>query len=292
MSGQSDVFVGEWEAKGLRLRNQRRLTLDESNDVPSAWTKDGKAVLFYSDRNGQLDIFKQALDQATAEPVVTGPGNKHDPVLSPDGDLILYLQDADEGKTRIMRVPSLGGAPEMVFEGKGISGLKCSWSPATLCVLGEESPDRKHYIFTAFDPMKGRGRELTRVALKQPVERYFWDLSRDGSRLALAQDLRGTERRIQILPLSRGEVREVVIQREIQMSSLRWANDGKGFLVGTTTPGGMLLFVDLDGHTEVLWKTATLWGLAGPRGLPSPDGSHLAMQGWAIDNNIWKLENF
>ncbi len=134
-----------------------------SYDVPSAWTRDGKAVLFHSNRNGQLDIFKQALDQETAEPVVTGPGNKHDPVFTPDGNLILYLQDTDEGKTRIMRVPSSGGAPEMVFEGKGINGLKCSWSPATLCVLGEESPDRKQYIFTAFDPMKGIGRELSRV---------------------------------------------------------------------------------------------------------------------------------
>ena len=261
MSGQSDVFVGEWEAKGLRLKNPRRLTLDERNDVPSAWTRDGKAVLFHSDRNGQFDIFKQALDQETAEPVVTGPGNKHDPVLSPDGNLILYLQDAAGGKIRIMRVPSSGGAPEMVLEGKGINGLKCSWSPATLCVLGEESPDRKQYIFTAFDPMKGRGRELTRVSLKQPVERYFWDLSRDGSRLAFAQDLRGSERRIQILPLSGGEAREVVIQREIQMTSLDWAIDGKGFFVGSTTPGGMLLFVDLDGHTDVLWKRETLWGL-------------------------------
>jgi len=292
MSGQTDVFVGEWEAKGLRLKNQRRLTLDESYDVPSAWTRDGKAVLFHSNRNGQFDIFKQALGQETAEPVVTGPGNKHDAVFTPDGNLILYLQDTDEGKTRIMRVPSSGGAPEMVFEGKGINGLRCSWSPATLCVLGEESPDRKQYIFAAFDPMKGIGRELTRVSLKQPVERYFWDLSWDGSRLAFAQDLRGTERRIQILPLSRGEVREVVIQREIQMSSLRWAIDGKGFLVGTTTPGGMLLFVDLDGHTEVLWKTGTLWGLTGPRGLPSPDGRHLAMLGCNTDFNVWMLENF
>ena len=292
MSGQSDVFVGEWEAKGLRLKNQRRLTLDESYDVPSAWTRDGKAVLFHSNRNGQLDIFKQALDQEAAEAVVTWPGNKHDAVFTPDGNLILYLQDTDEGKTRIMRVPSSGGAPEMVFEGKGINGLKCSWSPATLCVLGEESPDRKQYIFTAFDPMKGRGRELSRVTLKQPVERCFWDLSRDGSRLAFAQDLRGSERRIQILPLSRGEVREVIIQREIQMSSLDWAIDGKGFLVGTTTPGGMLLLVDLEGHTEVLWKTGALWGLGGPRGLPSPDGRHLAMLGWNIDCNVWMLQNF
>ncbi len=290
-SEQSDVFVGEWEAKGRPLKNLRRLTLDERYDFPSAWTRDSKAVLFDSDRNGQSDIFKQALGQETAEPVVTGPGNKHDAVLSPDGSWILYRQDVAGGNQRIMRVPTSGGAPEIVLEGKGIKGMRCSSFPATLCVLGEETPDRKQYILTGFDPMKGRGRELTRVTLKQPVESYFWDLSRDGSRLAFAQDLRGRERRIQILPLSGDETSEIVIKREIQMSSLDWATDGKGFFVGSCTPVGVLLFVDMDGGTEVLWKRETLFGV-GPRGIPSPDGSHLAMLGWTTDSNVWMLENF
>jgi Tol biopolymer transport system component len=290
-SVQTDVFVGELEARGRRLKNPRRLTLDEHYDFPSAWTTDGKAVFFHSDRNVKFDIFKQALDQETAETVVTGPGNKHDAVLSPDGNLILYLQDADDGKTRIMRVPLSGGAPEMVLEGKGINDLKCSWSPATLCVLGEETPDRKQLIFTALDPLKGRGRELTRITLKQPIEGYFWDLARDGSRLAFAQEQRGSQRRIQILPISAGETQEVVIQRDIQMTSLDWANDGKGFFVGSCTPEGVLLFVDMHGRTEALWKRETLFGF-GPRGLPSPDGRHLAMLGWTVDSNVWMLENF
>jgi len=94
------------------------------------------------------------------------------------------------------------------------------------------------------------------------------------------------------LPLSGGEIREVVIQREVQMTSLDWAIDGRGFYVGSSTPGGVLLFVDMDGHTEVLWKKEIPWGLHGPRGLPSPDGLHLAMLGWTIDSNVWMLENF
>jgi Tol biopolymer transport system component len=295
-SGQSDVFVGEWEARSHRLKNPRRLTLDEHDDAPGAWTRDSKAVLFSSERNGengQFDIFRQALDQDTAEPVATGPGNKHDPVLSPDGNLILYLQDADEGKTRIMRVPSSGGAPEMVLEGKGIIGLKCSLSPATPCVLGEETPDRKQFIFTAFDPMKGRGRELTRVTLKKTVEDSFWDLTRDGSRLAFAHDVQGNERRIQILSLSSGKSRDVVIQHELHMKSLDWAIEGKGFFVGAIGPMvGVLFFVDLDGRTEILWKRATDWSGAYPRGLPSPDGRHLAVLGWTLYSNVSMLENF
>ena len=161
--------MGEWEATGHRLKNPRRLTLDERRDFPCAWTRDSKAVLFSSENNGHLDIFKQALDQETAEPVVAGPGDQYEPILSPDGNMILYRQEVTGGKVLLMRVPVSGGAPETVPEGKGFD-VRCSWSPATLCVLGEESPDRKQYIFSAFDPMKGRGRELTRVSFKQPVK--------------------------------------------------------------------------------------------------------------------------
>ena len=65
--------------------------------------------------------------------------------------------------------------------------------------------------------------------------------------------------------------------------------DGKGFFVGSSD--GALLFVDMDGRSEVLWKRQTLWGI-GPAGLPSPDGRRLAISAWTIDSNMWMLENF
>ena len=201
--------MGEWDAGGHRLKNPRRLTFDERQDFLGTWTRDSQAVLFSSDRNGQFDIFKQELDQETAVPVVTGPGNKYDPVLSPDGNLILYPQEVAGGKIRIMRVPISGGAPEMVLEGRGIDDMYEMFHvfQRPCCVFGEGSPDRKQYIFTEFDPMKGRGQELIRVTLKQPVPECFWDLTRDGSRLAFVQDQAHprSQLRIQILPLTGGE---------------------------------------------------------------------------------------
>jgi len=290
-SVEADVYVGELEAGGHRLKNPRRLTLDERDDFPGAWTRDGKAILFTSDRNGQFDIYKQALDQDSAEPVVTGPGDKGNPVVSPDGRLILYIQAVTGEGQQIMRVSISGGAPEMVSEGKTIEGLRCSWSPASLCVLSEETPDRKQCIFTAFDPMKGRGRELTRVELQQRGQGYYWDLSRDGSRLAFAQELLGGERRIHVLPLSLGAAHEVVIKRDIEMASLSWTIDGMGFFVGGSPPDAELLYVNMDGTTDVLWKRETLFNY-GPAGIPSPDGRHLAILGHTINSNIWMLENF
>ena len=197
-----------------------------------------------------------------------------------------------------MRVPISGGAPEMVLEG-GLIDLLYEMFPVFLrpsCVLGEGSPDRKQcFCFPGLDAMKGAGLFLARVIETDPVGECFWDLTRDGSHLAYFQDFtnaRAKERHIQILPLSGGEAREVVIKREIQMTSLDWANDGKGFFVGAGGLVGLLLFVDLDGRTDILWKRETLYGLGPRRGLTSPDGRHLAISGWTVDNNAWMLENF
>ena len=88
---ESDVYVGDLEANGTRLMNPRRLTLDDRDDEPSAWTLDGKAVLFDSNRNGSYDIFRQALDQRTAEAVVTSREDKFAARVSPDGAWVMYF---------------------------------------------------------------------------------------------------------------------------------------------------------------------------------------------------------
>jgi Tol biopolymer transport system component len=298
LSMQADVYVGELGANGRRLRNPRRLTLNENDDYPGGWMPDSKAVLFQSNRNGTWDIFKQALDQAEAQPVVTGADYKRPPVLSPDGSWILYLSSATAQVSpatpvRIMRVPSAGGAPELVVEGRGIDHLACARSPATLCAFSEPSPDQKQLIFSAFDPLQGKGRELTRINFrKQPpqmIADVSWDLSGDGLRLAFTQFGAG-EGRIGILPLAGGEAREVNVKGWNGFYGLSWATDGKGLFVGAL-PIQTLLYVDLEGRADVLWKQTLSFGSI-TWGVPSPDGRHLALAGYGADSNVWLLENF
>jgi Tol biopolymer transport system component/predicted Ser/Thr protein kinase len=305
-SVNADVYVAELEGNGRHLKSVRRLTLDDNNDVPSQWMPDGKAVLFRSDRNGTWDLFKQRLDQTDAEPVVTGPGVKESPVVSPDGSWILYLSSPNAQMTsttpvRIMRVPISGGAPQLVLEGRGISRLACAHSPATDCVFSEPSADSAHLVFSAFDPNRGLRRELTRTSLRPsylsssggPVPYNDWDLSWDGTRLAFAQfDL--NERRIQILPLAGGPARDVVVEGSSGIGSVRWAADGKGLWVGVSGYASSrrpLLHVDLQGRAEVLWQQTRVgagWTVA----VPSADGRHLAMLGVSGSYNVWLLEGF
>src|SRR5882724_5120084 len=110
------IYIGTLTADGATLSAHRRLTLDESASIPTAWTPDSKEILFESDRNGRSEIFKQATNQALAERLVTSAEQLSQPRVTPDGSEILYVsapsQTGDaETASSIFAIPILGGAP-------------------------------------------------------------------------------------------------------------------------------------------------------------------------------------
>jgi len=233
----------------------RRLTKDAASDVPSAWTADSKAVLFSSDRNGTVGIFKQEIGQDTAEPVMTRPGGASLPRLSADGDWILYRETAQAGgpasPVRLMRVSVGGGMPEPVLATRNDANFGCARAPATLCVISEASPDEKHLTLTAFDPLKGRGKVL-RTIDKDPAADYSgYALSPDGSTVALARSGE-PEFRTRLLSLTGGSDREIAVRGWPNLTSLYWAPEGSGLYHGSvSTRGGTLLREDTQRETRL-----------------------------------------
>ena len=59
---------------------------------------DGESVLFSSDRRGTGDIYRQHINSRIAEPVVSGPGEEHVALVSPDHQWILYGVRQDPGR--------------------------------------------------------------------------------------------------------------------------------------------------------------------------------------------------
>lgn len=292
---QTDVYVGDVGAGGTHLKNApRRLTLDERNDEPTAWMPDNKSVLFQSDRSSNYDIYKQPLDRDTAEPIVATPQVDIIPRLSADGAWIVYASlarpdDVGPGaETQLRRVPVSGGASQLVLTAHGYTGHRCARAPATLCLLGEQTGDQRQLIFTAFDPLKGRGREVLRVAT-EPGFGYNWDLSPNGAQIAISYP--AGENRIRLLALVGGASRDLVVNGWYGFNSgPDWSPGGKGFYVSSLSPrGATLLYIDLNGHANALWEQK---GGLRTWGVPSLDGRHLAMLGYTMDSNIWMLENF
>jgi serine/threonine protein kinase/Tol biopolymer transport system component len=293
---EADVFIANLGSSERHLTNPRRLTLGDRNALPWAWTLDSKAVIFTSDRNGSWDIYRQAIDQDSAEIIVAGPDHKWAPAVTPDGSWMTYLSRAAEELTavtpvRLMRAPLQGGPPEEVFKWRGILRQACAWPPATLCVFSEESPDRRELVFSSFDPVKGGKQELTRVNLQQPVLQYDWALSPNGSRLALTE-FDQNEGHIKIISTTNGGAQDLRVKNWPGLFHIWWSSDNKSLLVGSfSNAGSTLLDVTLDGRAYVLRKQ-TLLSEFNTWGVPSYDGRYLALTEYTTQTDVWTLENF
>jgi len=283
--------VGELGAGSRSLKPPRRLTLDDRDSLLSWWTRDSKAVLFYSNRNGKTEIFRQGLDDTVTETVVSGPAKAWCPQPSPDGAWILYMEQdrtpaspgAPPPPVRLMRRPAAGGAPELVFQRPDSEmQLRCPLKPGSDCVL--RLTEGNAMAFYSLDPVRGKGERFGQIEYKGGG----WWISPDGSGVAVVN---GRDR-IEVLTLSRRTWREIQTDPPGgQLTSICWAADGNGFFVVSLLPdSNNLMHVTIDGKVEPLWSRGTQHFFDDP--MPSPDGKYLAFRATSTDSNVWLIENF
>ena len=289
---RDDVYVGELKELGTRMDPPRRLTVSESVDSVSGWARDSKAVLFSSDRTGRNQIFRQQLEQDTAEPLIEGPDDKLEAKLSVDGAWVLYLSMPHEGGTspqRLMRFPTSTGSPQQVSEiaSDATGDFDCPHSPQSSCVLSRW--EKGDLIFDALDPVQGRGKELARTKLGYPAG-LSWSVSPDGSRVAIqsADQLRD---QIRIVDFKKGAERNLQIPHDWFLFNLSWTADGNALFASAQSGIDFLIVrIELDGKSHVLLNRGRNNFLN--NSLPSPDGRHLAFSQQTWETNAWLLENF
>jgi Tol biopolymer transport system component/DNA-binding winged helix-turn-helix (wHTH) protein len=291
-AGAPEIYVAEVKAAG-GLGKPQRLNQDERRNLPFAWTPEGKSVIFTSDRDGALHIFKQSIDQPAPDLLVGGDKDVQGARLNLDGTEILYLlnpspTDADR-RTQLMRVPLSGGTPQLVLAELGITNVQCARAPSTVCIFSKFSSNG--LAFMTFDPVAGKEKEFTRIEDPEWYS-YNWTLSSDGSTLALSKKHRTQEQAaIRLLPVAGGTESTITLQPWFGIAYIDWAADDRSLWVRASSPAGTqtLLNVDLHGKVKpVLQESEMDLGWA----IPSPDGRHVAIWEASDSSNAWLLENF
>jgi len=283
------TYLAELDGNGDRVANAKRFTLTETYDQPLDWTPDGKTLIFLSNRNGDSStgIYQQSPDEENPHLLLVSQSVNW-PRVTPDGKWLLYVDESPpknglNGAT-VKRLPLSSGEPEFVASVRPNSRILCARSLFQLCAIAQPSVDREQAIVSSLDPVKGVGAELTRFPLDPNEDGWFLDLSPDGKKIA---ELNGPADSISVLPLRGGTTRQLRVKGWTNLHSVRWAADGKGFLVGSGPEPGILLHVDHAGNAKVLWEHASTSLLA-----VSPDGHHLAIADRTMDRNMWMMENF
>ncbi len=297
---QPQVYVGELDSAAKALRNNRRLTLDQRENLPFSWTPDNRSVIFSSNRNGRFEIFKQAIDKPTAELLVSDADpTRHVFIarVTPDGSNILYVSYPNHyvalppnGSLRpptIMRVSTAGGPPQVILEVPDLGDLQCARAPATVCYFVRGDGAGNHVFYT-FDPLRGTSREI----LKLPVEQSSCDgVAPDGSLLAIcAPDPH--EGRIRLFSFSDGSMRDLPVKGWSGLNAIDWASDSKSLFASGLRPDGtvVLLNVDLRGNAYPVLEQKNGQGMCWA--IPSSDGKHLAAMLMNGESNAWLLEGF
>jgi eukaryotic-like serine/threonine-protein kinase len=289
----SNIYVADLSPASQlpRLLNIRRLTFAEADDFPHAWTRDGRSVIFESNRNGEYDLYRQSIDQREPEPLVESPGDDVLERLSPDGKWVLYRWDED-GDRRLMRVGVDGGTPAPVrIDGK-LDEFRCPLDAGAECVL--RSVEDGEFVFHALDPVRGEGAELARTAWR-PTIVGDWDVSPDGSQVAIPNHDPDSAK-IRLVAL-RSRVpgmaeKTVTVNGLANLCGLNWSADGRGWYVTILSNAkelfaGRLFYVDLEGHwTDVSGSAAPGWLV------PSPDGRHGAFPQDMAWSNAWLFHGF
>jgi len=291
-SEHGSVYVADADRNSFAFKALRQITFTEANDWVLDWSADGETVIFMSDRNGHWGVYKQSLQQDSAEALFQGSdGAEADsPRVSPDGSWVLYLELPKQGwslaPARLMRVPFAGGSPEFILSGRLYNGLRCSRPPANFCVFAEETPDGHQLVFSAFDPVKGRGRELARFTGDLKAD-YQWDVSPDGSSIATVKIGDDT---VHVLALDGRPNRDLTLKGWPNLNSVDFSADGKGFFVNSTSNGtATLVYVDQSqrAHPAWQWKSPGIsWAV------PSRDGRRFAIMQLTYSGNMWMIEDF
>jgi WD40 repeat protein len=240
-----DVYLAELGPGAASTKPPRRFTLDNRGILTlDSWTPDSQALLFSSSRNGSAEVFRNGLHENIDGAIVRGPEGYRAARLTADGSWLLYVEwsptalGAPPSPDRIMRRPVAGGSPDLVLQEPGsalelldyrfyVWDYKCPLRPGSPCVLGEKNGN--DLDFYSLDPVRGKGKQLGKAEVRFQECCMDWDVSPDGSRLALI----GTEKhhgRIEVLTFSDSASQEISPEREFGYPELvAWAADGKGY---------------------------------------------------------------
>jgi Tol biopolymer transport system component len=279
---QADVYVGKLDQRKRQLAEVHRLTLNEHDDWPSGWTSDGE-VLFYSDRNGHFDIFRQRPGAPQPTEVLSSAEDKVKPEVSSDGKWLLYWQSSlQQGQTKhLMTMNVESGAVSPVLETQPGTEFHCA-GLRPLCVLAEPDVSRKQAVFSRFAIGTGVKTQLGRVSWSGSGN-LVWSLNADASVIALADtQQRGTV--IRTFALLEQKMHEYNLD-QIAVTGIAAAGN-EWLLTSSSLHGNELLRLSHAGTVQHLWSSSS--PISAP--VTSNVGQMVAIGLLSQESNAWLLE--
>jgi Tol biopolymer transport system component/DNA-binding winged helix-turn-helix (wHTH) protein len=268
-----------------------QLTAHAGLDLHPAFSPQGDAVAFASDRSGTFELYVRALAGPATEVALTSDGQQNvQPAWSPDGSLIAFHSYARGG---VWVMPARGGAPRQVavegshpawsFDGQRIAFQSDEPSDVTPSAFGAQGGSTIRVV----DVDGGNARQLTNRG--QPLGGHSapaW--TRDGRFVAFTVFEGARSNGVWLVSVESGKTTQLLEGRRGNYE-LAFAPDDSAIYVAGGDPFVTRLPFDkqagtLAGQREMM----AVPGVAGVRGISmSPDGRTLGIAGLSVSSQLW-----
>lgn len=167
------------DANGENVAN---LSNNGASDYALGWSPDGDYILFYSDRDGNEDVWKMRAGGSEVVNLTRHPANERAASWSPDGTRILFNSDRHSVERELYTVDATGDGQQRLTFNKEYCESP-DWSPGgqilfTRSVMESDSSENGE-IFAMNSDQTG----LVRLTNKQGFD-SGGDWSPDGARIA------------------------------------------------------------------------------------------------------------
>ena len=274
----------------LRGQFPVQLTTHPGLDLNPAFSPQGDAIAFASDRTGAFEIHVRSMGAGATEVAVTTDGGQNvQPAWSPDGRLLAYHSAVHGG---VWIVPARGGTPRQVVT----HGSNPEWSPdgRRLVYQSDEHPDITPTGFGAHvgstlwlvDVEGGQPEQLTvRGAPEGGHGMPSW--SRNGRFIAFSVFDGGAANGVWVVRVGTREV--TPIDKEVRGYETVFAEHDTALYVAAGEPVIFRLPFDPEtGAGTGAREPILVPGVAGARGLSvSGDGRQIAFAGLELTSHIW-----
>ena len=229
---------GTWQLWQMARDGSRlqRVTEGDFNDRQPAWSPDGRAVAFSTDRGlteGRRAIYLMSWPPgAAARQLSAGSAQDVHPKWLPDGSGLIFNRIAADGWQADVHVVTLDGQEQKIELGAGLNTYASVDRTAEWLVyrgttreVGANGPVENSDIFIAAADGSSKRRLTT-----DPAFDGWPAISPDGSTIAFASRRGGDNFRIFLMPLHGGTAREVPALSGYHYTQPAWAPDGKSLI--------------------------------------------------------------
>ncbi|HKI94888.1 MAG TPA: hypothetical protein VJ992_06305 [Gemmatimonadales bacterium] len=228
----------------------------------SAWSPDGKSIVFVSDRTGKDDIWAWSVTGDSARQLTRDVLDDNNPVWSPDGKWVAFLSH----RTRqwdLWLVPAKGGTARRITDTPDAESDPV-WIPGTDTLTFTVHHSSAGLWLRSLDDSSER-----RITADS-IDVFGWDLSPDGKRIALLFS-RGGNTSLATVSVSGGPVSPLVPHIDGALGNPEWSPDGSRILyLAKPSRHSHVWIVDATGGTP---RQLTTWSADDQSAHWSRDGS-------------------